>query len=257
MNSAGITRAVRAGVLERHYRGVFSVGPLSREGALTAAVFAAGDGAALGSLNAAVHWEISRFRTREICVVVPKHRRAQPGFRLIIKPDLDPRDITISNGIPVTTVARTLVDQTDERTPEQLANLIHQAEYTKRFSLEATHAAMARSKNRNLHVLRRALELRAAGSAGTRSGLEDRFLRLVRGAGLPEPIINTHHLGFEIDFRWPGLAVEIDGPGHDRPRSQAEDRIQDAALQAQGFRTLRFREADLADPAGVLRQLAA
>jgi len=138
-SSSAIDRAVKSGLLERHYRGVYSFGPLSRDGALLAAVFAAGDGAALGSLNAAV---------------------------------LDPRDITIC--IPITTVARTLVDQTDERTPEQLASLIHQAEYNKRLSLEATRAAVARSKNRNLHVLERALQLRAAGSAGTRSGLEDR-----------------------------------------------------------------------------------
>jgi hypothetical protein len=62
---------------------------------------------------------------------------------------------------------------------------------------------------RVLFDLSRALELHRSGSAGTRSGLEDRFLKLIRGARLSEPVVNTHHLGFELDFRWPGLNVEI------------------------------------------------
>ncbi len=52
-----------------------------------------------------------------------------------------------------------------------------------------------------------------AGSAGTRSDLEDRFMALVRGAKLPEPIVNTHVRGIEADFRWGDFCVEIDGPG--------------------------------------------
>ena len=74
---------------------------------------------------------------------------------------------------------------------------------------------------------------------------------------LREPIINTHHLGFELDFRWPGLNVEIDGDHHDRARTQRDDRIQDAVLRANGFVVLRFREEHLDRPDEVLRQLAA
>jgi Protein of unknown function (DUF559) len=257
LDPSALWRATQSGVVRRHYRGVYSVGPISRDGRLLAAVFAAGEGAALASFNAVVLWNVSRFRSAEIHVVVPRKRRPHPGFRLLIKRDLLPTDILVLNGIPVTTVARALLDMTDVLLPEQLANLIHEAEFWERFDEEETRAVMARATTGRPHVLDRALQLHAAGSAGTRSALEDRFLKLVRGAGLAEPIINTHHLGFEIDFRWPGLAVEIDGPGHDRPRTKTDDRIQDAALQAQGFRTLRFREQDLDDPAAVLRQLAA
>jgi hypothetical protein len=51
---------------------------------------------------------------------------------------LDPRDITIRGGIPVTTVARTLVDLADVLTAEQLANVIHEAAFRNRFSEPAT-----------------------------------------------------------------------------------------------------------------------
>src|SRR6185503_20259947 len=42
---------------------------------------------------------------------------------------------------------------------------------------------------------------------------------------LPEPLVNTNLNGHEADFHWPArkLVVEVDGPGHDRPRTQRED----------------------------------
>ncbi len=69
----------------------------------------------------------------------------------------------------------------------------------------------------NLAILDRAFELHHAGSAGTRSTAEDVFLRRI--ADLPEPIVNTGFLGFEVDFRWPQqlVVVEVDGP----PRGRA------------------------------------
>jgi very-short-patch-repair endonuclease len=105
-------------------------------------------------------------------------------------------------------------------------------------------------------VLDEALRLHLSGSAGTRSRLEKRFKRLVRGAGLPEPRINTIVNGFEVDAYWPGVCVEVDGLGHRRPRTQVEDRIRDAALGAAGYTLLRFTEDDINDdPAKVLADL--
>jgi very-short-patch-repair endonuclease len=148
---------------------------------------------------------------------------------------------------------------TDEMDPEELAFVIHEAVYKKRFSLPATRAAMARANGRrNLGVLEEALRLYLSGSAGTRSRLEKRFRRLVRGAGYPQPRANVIVNGFEVDFYWPGLCVEVDGAGHARPRSRVDDRIRDAALQAAGYTVLRFSEDDLNErPTLVLAELAA
>ena len=161
------------------------------------------------------------------------------------------------NGIPVTTVPRTLVDLTDVMDAEQLANVIHEAAFRDLFSLEATRAAMARAPGRRLSVLEEALRLHEAGSAGSKSANERRFLRLVRGAGLPDPRQNVDVHGFEVDFAWPGLCVEVDGAGHERPRTKADDRIRDAALQARGITVLRITEDELAKPRDVLAKLAA
>lgn len=81
------------------------------------------------------------------------------------------------------------------------------------------------------------------GSAGTRSTAEDAFLTL----GLPEPVVNTVHLGFEVDFRWPRqlLVVEVDGPPHGRPYNRNADTHRDEALQSAGYTVMRFADTDV------------
>jgi hypothetical protein len=69
--------------------------------------------------------------------------------------------VTVYKGIPVTTIARMLVDLTDVLGPYDLANVIHEAEYRQRFHEPATRAAMRRANGRhNLKRLERALERR-------------------------------------------------------------------------------------------------
>ncbi len=252
---------MRIGRLHPLYRGVYAYGhsALSQKGEWMAAILAAGDGATLAGWAAAALVGITRRVPREIEVLVPKPRKSQPGFRLRTCRNLDPRDIVIVDRIPVTTVARTLVDLTDDSDADDLALLMHEAAYRGKLDVAAIRAAMARANGRHkLGVLEEALRLHASGSAGSRSRLEKRFRRLVQGAGLPEPRRNVDVNGFEVDFYWPGLCVEVDGAGHKRPRTKVDDRIRDAALRATGYVVLRFSEEDLnARPGWVLRQLTA
>jgi very-short-patch-repair endonuclease len=260
LSPAGVAEWVRVGRLHRKYRGVYAYGLpyLAREGEYMAALLAAGDGAVLAGMAVAAHLRIAKWVPGEIDVLVPKPRKSQPGFRARTCRNLDPRDIVIVDRIPVTTVARMLVDLSDCKDAEELAFLMHEAAYLGKFSPEATRASMARANGRrNLGRLEEALELHRSGSAGTRSRLEKRFRRLVKGAGLPAPRSNIVVNGFEVDLYWPGLCVEIDGPPHARPRSKVDDRIRDAALRAAGYTVLRFSEDDLNDrPALVLAELA-
>jgi hypothetical protein len=116
---------------------------------------------------------------------------------------------------------------------------MHEAAFRGRFVEPAIRDAMARVWGRpRLWVVERALELHAHGSAGTRSTAEDAFLALV--GGLPEPFVNVPFEGFERDFRWPGLVVEIDGPAHGRPHARLDDAGRDRTLHAVGYEVLRF-----------------
>jgi hypothetical protein len=261
VGKATISEWVRTGRLHPRYRGVYAYGhsALSQKGEWMAALLAAGEGAVLSGMSAAALVRITKRTPREIDVLVPKPRKAQAGFRVHICRNLDPRDVVVVDGIPVTTVARVLVDLTDDEDAEELANLIHEAAHWNKFDFDATVAAMGRANGRrNLKVLEEALRMHLRGSAGSRSRLEKRFRRLVVGAGLPAPAINVVINGFEVDAYWPGLCVEIDGSGHRRARTRVEDRIKDAALRAAGYVVVRFGEDDVDfRPETVLAQLAA
>jgi very-short-patch-repair endonuclease len=158
---------------------------------------------------------------------------------------LHPRDVTERDGIPVTSVSRLLVDMTDVADIDEIANLIHEAAFRGGFSALATRDAMARAHGRrNLHKLEAALNAYEHGSAGTKSGNERAFKRLIRAAGLPEPIANVHVEGIEIDLFWPEhrLCVEVDGHGHGRSPTRREDDLKDRLLAAHGYTVLRVTE---------------
>jgi very-short-patch-repair endonuclease len=242
IGSSAISKRVRTATLYRVHRGVYAVGHprLESKGLWMAAVLAAGNGAALAGLSAAALWRISRWTPDEIFVIVPGDRRPSVDFRIQRCRNLHKRDVTWQHGIPVTSVARTLVDLTEVLTAPQIANVIHEAAFRKRFNEQATRTAMARANGRaRLARLEEALELNARGSAGTKSELEDRFLAHVREAGLPRPEVNVAVEGIEVDALWDHRIVEIDGPGHERPRTRAEDALRDATLRAAGYDVVR------------------
>jgi very-short-patch-repair endonuclease len=75
-----------------------------------------------------------------------------------------------------------------------------------------------------------------------RSEAEERFLELVRRAGLPEPESNVPLHGYELDFLWRDerLVVEIDGFAFHTGRAAFEaDRRRDADLAARGIHVVR------------------
>jgi Transcriptional regulator, AbiEi antitoxin len=243
LDSGAIAYRVKVGRLHPKYRGVYAVGHanLSREGEWMAAVLAAGPGAALSHLAAASLHAIWRRQARRIDVVVPGARRRRRGFTVHMCRQLDRRDVTLWHSIPVTTVARTLVDLTDVLDWAPLANVIHEAAFRNVFDATATRAAMVRANGRHrLDVLERALQAHESGSAGTRSHAEDRVLGAMAAAGVPEPRVNTK---IEVDLHWPelGLAIEVDGRGHARPRTRREDEARDRALRALGYDIVRLR----------------
>ena len=140
--SSTIADWVRAGRLYPTYRGVYAFGhpQLSREGEWMAGVLAGGKGAALGGECAGALLRIMQWESGEIEIVVPGHRRPQAGLRVRTCRALDPRDVTVVNRIPVTTVPRILLDLTETRDAEEVAHVIHEAGYRKCFSLSATRA---------------------------------------------------------------------------------------------------------------------
>jgi Protein of unknown function (DUF559) len=239
-----IERRLRTGRLHAVHRGVYAVGhrALRWEGRALASVLACGPGAVLSHRSAARHWGLATDDGALVHVSAPVTRRGRDGIRLYRSRSLGAVTI-VHDRIPTTTVARTLLDHAATARPELVERSVAQAERLRLYDHAAVLAASVGHPGR-----RRLLAVVGRGAHFTRSDLEARVLRLVRNAGLPEPQANVvlsapDHPRLEIDLLWPAhrVIVETDGFATHGTRAAFErDRARDAALQAAGFRVLRF-----------------
>src|SRR4051812_5630100 len=119
---------VRKRWLLRVHRGVYRVGHRapSTEATYLAAVLAAGDGARLAGRAAAHLWKLTRGSPPPPDVLTTTERRIH-GVRTRRSRTLHPAEATAFNAIPVTTVARTLVDLAAELSEDELARACHEA----------------------------------------------------------------------------------------------------------------------------------
>lgn len=241
--AGAIERRVAAGRLQPVYRGVYAVGhpTLTVEGRWLAAVLAAGAGAVLSHRSAAGLWDIGA--SGRIEVTAPRHRR--PRERLIVHWEaLAADEVTEERRIPVTTVARTILDLAAVLPKDRLAKAIHEAEVRRLFDARVLRALLDRHRRRpGTANLRALLDDRDAGSRLTRSELEDRFSAFVARHELPPPRRNHLVDGYECDAVWPAqrLIVELDGhAAHHTHRAFERDRHRDRVLQARGWRVVRL-----------------
>jgi len=160
------------------------------------------------------------------------------------------------SGIPVTTVARTLLDLADVLDGQALRRAVTEAEYRGRFDLTSLNAVVEANPGRRG---RRVLEAAGARRHRTRSPLEDRFLRFMERYGVEDPRTNAWIEGHEVDFVWTraGLVVELDGvAAHTTRAALNADRLRDRRLWRAGLRTIRLTSEALEDPEAVLADLA-
>jgi hypothetical protein len=249
LRRGAIEHRIRVGWLHRMHRGVFAVGhpPLTREARWMGAVLACGEGAGLSHACATALWEIRPYTGAWIDVSVPTRagRLRRDRIRLHRPRTFGRDDITLRNGIPVTTVARTLLDVAVTLAPPQLARTVEQTEIRRLFDLKAIDETLARHPHHPGRArLRRALDLYRHDEL-TRSDLEPIFLALCDAHGVPRPLVNHVIEGREVDFLWPEqrVIVETDGRAtHFTIAAYERDRARDAYLLTLGYRVLRFTE---------------
>jgi very-short-patch-repair endonuclease len=257
-----IAHRIARGRLHRVRQGVYAVGRpgLTREGRWMAAVLACGAEAVLSHASAAALWGIAKERPGDIHVSVPVHvNRRHRGIVVHRRTALDGRELRF--GIPVTSIATTLIDLAAMLPRDRLEAAINEADKLDLTDPERLRAALdERSSRPGLSRLRATLDRRTFTL--TDSELERRFLPLARSAGLRSPAPREHKVnGFHVDFFWPelGLVVETDGLRYHRtPAQQGKDRIRDQTHAAAGLTPLRFTRAQVRfEPAYVQATLAA
>lgn len=271
LRALGLTRGEiehrgEAGRMHRLHRGVYAVGHahLGREGRYLAAVLACGPRAVLSYRSAAVWWGLLQYAGVRVDVTSPHGRHAVTGVARHQARSLAAHDTTTHEGMPITSVARTLLDVAATATRHQLERALAQAERLQLYDGHAIADVLART---NGHRGRKALAAASAREpAFTRSDLESTFLDLATDTSLGPPQTNVvlsapDHERLEVDCYWPAhrLVAELDGyESHGTRAAFRSDRRRDAALAARGERVLRFTYEDVvAEPATTKRRLEA
>ena len=191
------------------------------------------DRAFLSHRSAAGLWELLPPPSGPVDVTIAagSGRRPRTGIRLHRSETLSPAQTTRRLGIPVTTPLRTITDLRRSRpgrggaTPAQLRRAIRQADIL-------------------------GLPLGGLQTDGTKSDLEQVFLRICRRGAIPPPEVNVEVGGIEVDFLWRArrLVVETDSYLYHRSRPAFErDHSRDLELRARGFELVRFSEGQLGD----------
>jgi very-short-patch-repair endonuclease len=261
-----IEHRLSSGYLHTLYRGVYAVGcaTVSRRGAIMAAALACGENAIASHHAAALVWGLRLSDRSVIDVTAGRSRHGQPGIKLHRVRVLHPEDCGRVDGIPVTSVPRTILDLAEVLQPHQLANVVTEAEARRVFDLRAVERLMARSSGRRgMRPLRLLLDSYAEPPV-TRSVLERVLLRVCADAGILRPQTNVIVAGHRVDALWPEqrLVAEIDSRTHHMTLAAfEEDRKRDADLMLAGYRVLRITWRRLrVEPAAVadtLRRLLA
>jgi very-short-patch-repair endonuclease len=191
-------------------------------------------------------WGITRYSGR-IEVTVPSPCRKNHPFKARSS-SLNRDESTTHYGIPITTVARTMLDLAALQTDDQLEKTIREAEYLRLSDLtELTRLLNRHKRRRGTPALRSAIRSASEPRNRTRSDMEDLFIDLLLKANLPTPELNgtleLDGMTIEPDAIWRDrkLIVELDSWGAHGTRSAFErDRERDLALAAAGWRCVRI-----------------
>jgi very-short-patch-repair endonuclease len=229
----------------------------SDEGRALAAVLACGPEAVASHGTALFLWGVAN-RAPGIAHVTTPSGAGPSGIEIHRSDTLTKEDVQWRHGIPVTTVARTLVDLAPVLDPHTLEAAYALANRRGLTTAPSLKAAVDRAGRR--HGTPRLATI-AAEARLTRSDLERRMHALVAAAELPRGDANVQLHGYEVDLYWPDhdLVVEVDAFGtHGDPAAFERDRRRDADLQSKGITVIRFTGARIERrPYAVVAELAA
>ena len=226
--------------------------------------------AALASApSVASHWTAGwlwgLFATNSwIHLTAPTRRHRRSEFRVHFA-TLGAVDVGEVSGIPVTSLARTILDLAPLVDADRLARIVRDAEELadddgrRLFDLRDFESLLARTAG---HArLTKTLHLYRPDPSFTRSGLEREFRALVRRTGLPLPSQNYVVGRYEIDAYWEAerFGVELDVfATHGSRLSFERDRERADDLLAIGVEIIRITDVRLArEPDALMRRLAA
>jgi Protein of unknown function (DUF559) len=153
------------------------------------------------------------------------------------------------NHIPVTTIARTLLDLGDVVNQRQLERAFDQADALQALDGKAINDQLARNPTRpGAKKIRKVLTEHYIGSTPTANEFEEAFLALTRSLGLPDPRTQYYidpgdgEPPIRADFAWPDQRIVVETDGHKTHATRQafeSDRRRDQRLTAAGWTVIR------------------
>jgi len=266
-----LQRRVGAGMFEQVATHVYRVRgtPDSWHHRLMAACLAGGPECVASHRAAAALHGFDGFRPEILEVTVPRHVRYRATRGIIVhqSKDLAAQDVTEIQGIPATTVARTLIDIGAVTYLDRVEEAFDGAErdqLASRALVVQRHREIRRQGRNGVGPMAVILERRPA--VVPHSPLERRFLRLLERSGLPLPVCQ-HPVRLRsgrvvyLDCAYVDLTLgyELDGHGSHATRAQrAADNRRASALADLGWDIRRFTyEQVMRDATNVVREVRA
>lgn len=218
-----------------------------------AVILASGPAAAASHRSAAALLGIPGFQRDILEVTTPRPRRHRGEKDAVVHRwrRFPPHHLTVVNGVVTTNCARTLIDLAGAIHPARVERALDNCLARGLVTLEAVRTVFEEMRSRGrkgIALMRRLLAARSDDYVATESDLERLFLKVVRDAGLPEPVKQVDAGGDRwigrLDFRFPDttLIAEIDGRSYHTALLDLEaDQARDAALIAAGWRPMRIR----------------
>ena len=194
--------------------------------------------------------------TVEITTTTSK-RAPTPRIRVHHVRGLEKRDLTVYKGLPVTSVARTIVDLASVASPRVLETAFNHALRFRQTSAEDVAAKLRElgsNGRRGTQELRKLLGSREILHEGSASDAEDDFISFLRWARLPAPVgqftiaDDKGRFVMRCDFAYPEhkLAVEIDSHSfHSEPGDRARDHSKRRRATALGWLVVSVTRQDL------------
>ncbi|MFN2524822.1 MAG: type IV toxin-antitoxin system AbiEi family antitoxin domain-containing protein [Actinomycetota bacterium] len=217
---------------------------------LIAACLHAGPDALVSHQSAAALWKLDGYTATVVEITSTSDRRDRGVILHRSKEPLPRLDRTHIGCIPVTTVARTLLDLGAVLPPPRVEKALDGAlrkRLTSLNQLEQCLKANGGNGRRGAALLRRLLSERDPSSSLTESPLEEQLLRILRKHGLPTPvcqhkIFTDGRLVARVDFAYPELKIAIEADGyifHSEKSDWEKDRERDAELLQLDWLVLR------------------
>ncbi len=255
-----------SGRLHLATRGVYAVGHLHLCGdaARWTALLACGPDAVLSHRSAAGLWGILPHPATIVQLTLPGQRgRKRRGEGIRTHRALVPRsERTRRHGLPVTSLARTLLDVAATESRRTVEQALDGADTQRVLDLRAIDAIAPPGSTRpGARHLRTVLAEHHPGTTITKSDLEEAMLAICRRHALPRPAFNAYVEGWEIDVVWRAhrLAVEVQSTRfHATSQRIARDAEKEADLMAAGWRVLHVADLHVVhEPEAVARRIIA